>query len=59
MDKAINFLRRELTDLERLMQAIENAMERKIAATTPRSEVDNRSKTSVLGNAPAISVWTD
>ncbi len=59
MDKAIKFLRRELSDLERLMKAIENAMERKQSAPSTASVMSDKRETSVFGHEPAISLWVD
>lgn len=59
MDKAINFLRRELSDLERLMKAIENAMERKQSAPEPAPAASAKRDSSVFGHDPAISLWVD
>ena len=59
MDKAMDFLRRELSDLERLMKALENAIERKQREPQPARQPGPREETSVFGHAPAVSLWLD
>jgi len=59
MEKAIDFLRRELSDLERLMKAIENAMERKQTAAPVAGEPGKKEEARVFGQDPAISLWID
>ncbi len=59
MDKAIDFLRRELGDLERLMRALENALERKHFAPQPTEQPGQRDPVSVFGHAPALSLWVE
>jgi hypothetical protein len=59
MDKAMDFLRRELSDLDRLMKALENAMERKQSDGLPARHSGQREETSVFGHAPAHSLWVD
>jgi hypothetical protein len=59
MERAIDFLRRELSDLERLMKAIENAMERKQAAAPPAAAEPDDRETSVFGHNPTVSLWVD
>jgi hypothetical protein len=59
MEKAMDFLRRELSDLERLMKALESAMERKRGDLPRLAQSGQRGETSVFSHDPALSVWVD
>jgi len=59
MDKAINFFRRELSDLERLMQAIESALERKQTGAEQQDSaaIPAKREPGVFGHEPPINFW--
>ncbi len=57
MQKAINFLRKEFSDLERLMQALENAMELRHADDAPDLPAPGNAR--VFGDEPALSLWVE
>ena len=61
MEKAIDFLKRELGDLERLMKAIESAMERKQGTpeSAPAPEPVQREKAGVSAHETPVSLWVD
>jgi hypothetical protein len=60
MDKAMNILRRELGDLERLMRAIETALERNHSGTSEPAADSSRTRDSkVFGHDPALSLRLD